>query len=118
LQAGDGLNTGAQANSSARDDKPAYSLPPDTLARAVAYSRIRVILDFASSGWEILQLLLLLQFGVIAWMGRVALAAGRNRWAQGFVFALLLLTATTLLDLPLGLYGHHAALAFGQSVQG
>ena len=84
----------------------------------MAYSRIRVILDFASSGWGILQLLLLLRFGVIAWMGRVALAAGRNRWVQGIVFALLLLTATTLLDLPLGLYGHHVALAFGQSVQG
>lgn len=51
-------------------------------------------------------------------MSRIALAAGRNRWVQGLVFIVLLLTATTVLDMPLSLYGHHAALVYAQSVQG
>jgi Zn-dependent protease with chaperone function len=37
---------------------------------------------------------------------------------QGFTFLLLFLIATTLLDLPLELYGHHLSLKYGLSVQG
>ena len=66
--------------------KPAYSLPPEKLARAIAYSRIRVILDFLGSGWGILQLILLLALGVVARMRNVAVNLSRNRWAQGFIF--------------------------------
>lgn len=98
--------------------KPAYSLPPEKLERAIAYSRIRVILDFLGSGWGILQLILLLGLGVVARMRNVAVNLSRNRWAQGFTFVFFLLLAATLLDLPLDLYGHHAALVYGQSVQG
>ena len=98
--------------------KPAYSLPPEKLARAIAYSRIRVILDFLGSGWGILQLILLLALGVVARMRNVAVNLSKNRWAQGFTFTLLLLLASTLLDLPLDIYGHHAAVVYGQSVQG
>ena len=98
--------------------KPAYSLPPEKLQRAIAYSRIRVILDFLGSAWGILQLILLLALGVVARMRNVAVNLGKNRWAQGFVFTLLLLLASTVLDLPLDLYGHHAAVVYGQSVQG
>jgi Zn-dependent protease with chaperone function len=93
-------------------------LPPEKLARAIAYSRIRVILDFVSSGWSILQLVLLLALGVIARMRDFAVNLSRNRWAQGFAFAVLLLLASTLLDLPLSIYGHHVSLSYGQSVQG
>ncbi|QNI37420.1 M48 family metallopeptidase [Edaphobacter albus] len=96
----------------------AYSLSPEKLERAIAYSRIRVILDFAGSGWGILQLILLLGLGVVAKMRNVAIHLSRNRWAQGFAFIFLLLAVTTALDLPLDLYGHHAAVVYGQSVQG
>ncbi|WP_035349383.1 M48 family metallopeptidase [Edaphobacter aggregans] len=98
--------------------KPAYSLPPEKLQQAIDYSRIRVILDFLGSGWGILQLILLLALGVIARMRNVAVNLSKSRWVQGFTFILLLLLASTLLDLPLDLYGHHAAVAYGQSVQG
>lgn len=98
--------------------RPAYSLPPEKLTRAIAYSRIRVILGFVGSGWGILQLLLLLALGVVAKMRNVAVNLSRNRWIQGFAFTFLLLAVTTLLDLPLDLYGQHAARMYGQSVQG
>ena len=98
--------------------KPAYSLPPEKLQRAIAYSRIRVILDFLGSGWGILQLILLLSLGLVARMRNVAVNLNRNRWVQGFTFVFLLLLASTALDLPLDLYGHHTAVAYGQSVQG
>lgn len=108
----------AVRQSQSREVKPAYSLPPEKLARAIAYSRIRTILGFVSSGWSILSLLLLLGLGVIAKMRDLAVNLSRNRWVQGFVFTLLLLLASTLLDLPLDLYGHHVSMAYGQSVQG
>jgi len=107
-----------QARTASDTQHPAYSLPPEKLARAIAYSRIRVILNFLGSGWGILQLLLLLALGVVARIRNVAVNLSRNRWAQGFVFTLLLLAVTTLLDLPLDLYGQHAAKVYGQSVQG
>ena len=97
---------------------PAYRLPPEKLRQAIAYSRIRVLLNFAGSAWGILQLLLLLTLGVAAWMRNVVMRVSGNRWIQGFLFTLLFLLITTILMLPLDLYGHHAAVAYGQSVQG
>jgi Zn-dependent protease with chaperone function len=108
----------SQAQASSNAQHPAYSLPPEKLARAITYSRIRVILNFVGSGWGILQLLLLLALGVAARMRNIAVNMSRNRWIQGFAFTFLLLAVTTLLDLPLDLYGQHAARVYGQSVQG
>lgn len=116
---------GAQQTPAAQEQKTttnnagaAYSLPPEKLAKAIAYSRIRVILDFLGSGWGILQLILLLALGAVARMRDAAVGLSANRWVQGFAFALLLLLTTTLLGLPLDLYAHHAAVEYGQSVQG
>ncbi|WP_188760062.1 M48 family metallopeptidase [Edaphobacter acidisoli] len=96
----------------------AYSLPPDKLKQAIDYSRVRVVLGFAESGWGILQLVLILALGIAAWMERVAVGASGNRWAQGFLFTFLLLLIITILTLPLDMIGHHEAVAYGQSVQG
>jgi STE24 endopeptidase len=110
----------SQAQAQARhssSEKPAYSLPPDKLKQAVAYSRIRVVLYFVETGWGILQLILLLTLGIAARMRNLAVNVSKNRWVQGFTFTFLLLFVTTLLNLPLDLYGHHVSVAFGQSVQ-
>lgn len=113
-----GETTAARTETSPQDRAAAYSLPPEKLERAIAYSRIRVVLDFLGSGWGIVQLVLLLALGAVAKMRDAAVKLSRNRWVQGFAFVFLLLAVTTLMDLPLDIYGHHAAVAYGQSVQG
>lgn len=113
------VQTGPEPTAQAETpEKPAYSLPPEKLKQAIDYSRIRVVLDFAESGWGIVMLILLLALGIARWMQNVAVWASHNRWVQGFVFTLLFLFITTLLGLPLDLYGHHESVRFGQSVQG
>jgi len=107
-----------QAQTQQAEKLPAYSLPPDKLAKAVAFSRLRVTLGLAGSVWGILQLLLLLAVGAVGWMQRTAIRTSRNRWAQGFLFVFLLMLATTLLSLPLDLAGHHFSRVYGISVQG
>ena len=97
--------------------KAAYTLPPEKLARAIAYSRARTVLGFAETGCGIAVLGLLLVTGAAAGMRRVALRAGKSKWAQGAVFLALFLGVTTLLALPLTMYGHHLAVQYGQSVQ-
>jgi Zn-dependent protease with chaperone function len=51
-------------------------------------------------------------------MENIAVSVSGSRWAQGYLFSFLLLLTTTLLMLPLDMYGHHASLAYGLSVQG
>jgi STE24 endopeptidase len=97
--------------------RPAYSLPPDKLKQAIEYSRIRVVLYFVETGWGILQLILLLAIGIAARMRNVAVNVSKNRWVQGFTFTFLLLFITSLLNLPLDMYGHHVSVAYVQSVQ-
>ena len=111
-------DTSSSAQAHAPQSKPAYSLPPEKLQKAIAYSRIRVILDFVDSGWGILQLILLLALGIAARMRNFAVNISKNRWAQGFLFTFLFLFVTTLLGLPLDMYGHHTSVVYGQSVQG
>jgi STE24 endopeptidase len=106
------------ATSAVPQGKPAYSLPPETLKKAVAYSRTRIVLGSLLSGWGIVQLILLLHYGVIARMRNFAEDASKNRLVQGYLFTFFLLLATTLLTLPLDMFGHHVSLAYGISVQG
>jgi len=110
--------TEAQALREAAQDRTAYTLPPEKLKSAVELFRLRTILHFAGEGWGILQLVLLLALGVPARMRDVAEGLTKSRWGQCFVFVFLFLLAITLLDLPLRVYGHRMAVAYGLSVQG
>jgi Zn-dependent protease with chaperone function len=76
------------------------------------------MMHFANEIWGIVQIALLLWLGVIAWMRDRAVRAGRNRWLQGYIYLLLFLVVTSLLELPLELYSHHLSLKYGLSVQG
>jgi STE24 endopeptidase len=109
--------TEAEAEHRASGNKAAYTLPPDKLARAIAYSRARTVLGFVDTGWGIVQLVLLLALGVAAWMRNVVVKFSENRWVQGFMFFLLFLAITAVLGLPVDMYGHHLAVVYGQSVQ-
>ena len=102
----------------AENDRTAYTLPPDKMAKAVTLSHTRSTLHFTGAAWGIVSLWLILQLGLAARMRNVANNLSSNRWAQGLAFTLQFLILTTLLDLPLSLYGHHLGLAYGLSVQG
>jgi Zn-dependent protease with chaperone function len=96
---------------------PDYSLPPDKLAQAQHLASVHVTMHFADAAWGIVQLVLLLWLGIIAWFRDVAVRTGKNRWLQGYVFLLLFLIASFVLELPLELYGQHLSLKYGLSVQ-
>lgn len=107
-----------QAAGVARTTGEAYTLPPDVLGKAVAYSRTRTALGFAGTAWSVLQLLLILTLGVAYRMRNVAVNLTKRAWGQGAIFLTQLLIVTALLDLPVGMFGHHLAVRYGQSVQG
>ena len=109
--------TEAAAIAAANNDHTAYTLPPDKLAKAEALHRIRVALDFGATLWGIVVLALVLQLGIAARMRNFAINISKNRWAQGFTFFFLFLVLTTLLSLPLDMYGQHIRSAYGLSVQ-
>jgi len=98
--------------------QPAYTLPPDKLAKAIALSRIDDILSIAGSLWGILFLWLLVATraagSLEAWAQRIA----RRRWLQGLAFFAVFLVAVSLANLPLDWLGEHFSRAYGISVQG
>jgi Zn-dependent protease with chaperone function len=96
----------------------AYNLPPDKLAKAIALSRIRNILDIAGSIWGIAVLWLLLATRGAAGLEGCAQKISGNRWIQGVVFFAAFLVITTLASLPLDWIGQHYERAYGISVQG
>ena len=109
----------AQAQPAAAQPNPqAYSLPPDKLAKAIALSRIRNILDIAGSLWGLVFLWLLLSLrwaaGLAAWSERLL----RRRWMQGLLFFAAFLVISTLANLPFDIIGHHFGRSYGISVQG
>jgi Zn-dependent protease with chaperone function len=109
--------TEAAAIAAANNDHTAYTLSADKLAKAQALYRVRVALEFGGVLWGILVLFLILQLGVAARMRNFAVNISKNRWAQGFTFFFLFLLLTTLLSLPLEMYGQHVRTAYGLSVQ-
>jgi STE24 endopeptidase len=106
------------ASATPPSQQPAYNLPPDKLAKAIALSRIRNILDIAGSLWGIAVLWLLLVTRASAGIEAMAQRITGKRWLQGMLFFAALLIVITLAGLPLDLYGHHVARAYQISVQG
>jgi STE24 endopeptidase len=106
---------------------PDYSLTPERLAKAQHLQTTGVTLNLAGQLWSIVQLLLLLAFGGIAWMRDVAVRASAQLLADGkpvraffrqcFFFFVLFSIAGLLLDLPLAVYLQHLERAYHLSVQ-
>jgi Zn-dependent protease with chaperone function len=97
---------------------PDYSLSPEDLANSQHLSTIRVTMHFVEEIWALVSLVLLLAFGVIAWMRDKAVSFSKNRWAQGYVFLLLYILVNFIVGLPIELYTQHLSLQYGLSVQG
>jgi Zn-dependent protease with chaperone function len=108
----------AQPQPAQTSAQSAYTLPPDKLAKAIALSRIRNILDIGGSVWGVVFLWLLLATraaaGLAAWSERLS----RRGWLQGLIFFAALLVVLTLANLPFDVYGHHVSRSYGISVQG
>lgn len=121
LSAGSQLGTTpteAKAIKVAAQNSTAYTLPPGKLEKAVALDRTAMTLTVTRDIWMVVQLLLILSFGMAARIRDVIVRVTKNVWLQGFSFTFLLLLAMFLLDLPLGIYGHKVATHYGLSVQG
>ena len=97
---------------------PSYSLKPADLAKADHLESVRDTLHFGEAIWGIVQLVLLLSLGVIRRFREAVVLRFRNRWLQGYGFFLLFQLATTLLSLPLDVYGQWLRRSYGLSVQG
>jgi Zn-dependent protease with chaperone function len=95
-----------------------YTLPPDKLAKAIAYAAARNRLHFIAVAYGILVLVALLALHVAPRLRDLAESATPRRILQAYIFAPLLLLAIDVLELPLSLYGHALSLQFEQSIQG
>ncbi len=95
-----------------------YSLPADKLAKAIALSHIRTVLDIAGSLWGLAVLWILLATrwaaGLAAWAARIF----QKRWLQGLLFFAAFFVISTLASLPLDAIGHAVSRSYGISVQG
>jgi STE24 endopeptidase len=111
-------STTAQSQAAPETNQQAYRLPPDKLAKAIALSRIRNILEITGSVWGIFFLWLLLATGGWAAIERWAQHRSTRRWIQGVWFFFAFFILTTLASLPLDIIGHHYSRAYGISVQG
>ncbi len=96
----------------------AYSLPADKLAKAIALSRIRNILDITGSIWGLIFLWLLLATRAAAALAGWAERLLRRRWMQGLLFFAAFLIISTLAGIPFDILGHHFSRSYGISVQG
>ena len=95
-----------------------YSLPPDKLAKAIAYAAARNRLHFIDAGYGIAVLIALLALRVAPRYRDWAERASRRRMLQAYIFAPLTLLTVDILGLPTSIYGHSLALQYEQSVQG
>jgi Zn-dependent protease with chaperone function len=98
--------------------QPAYTLPPNELAKAIKLGRIRDILSVTGAVWGVIFLLILLSTRASAGLERWAERLSSRRWIQGLIFFALYLAIAGLAGLPLDWIGEHYERHYGISVQG
>jgi STE24 endopeptidase len=108
----------ASSASAQANQQQAYNLPPDKLAKAIALSRIRNIMDIVVSLWGLAVLWVLLASRGAARLATWAESVLRRRWMQGLLFFALLIVILTVANLPLDVFGHYVSRKYGISVQG
>jgi len=95
-----------------------YTLPPEKLAKAIAYSRARNWLHFIEFAYGAVALLAVLAWKLAPRFRNWAERASRRRIVQAYIFMPLLLLTLDVLNLPASLYEQHLSLEYGQSIQG
>ncbi len=106
------------ASAAPANPEQAYRLSPDKLAKAIALSRIRNILNIAGSIWGIVFVWLLLAARGWAGIERWAQAISSKRWVQGLVFLRRLLHRLDAGRPAVDWLGQHYERSYGISVQG
>jgi STE24 endopeptidase len=96
----------------------AYTLTPAQLRNAEGLHRTNLILSFGSTVFGIAVLAVLIATRFAPKLQGFAESISKRRFFQAVIFIPALLITLSVLDLPLSLYGHHIALAYGLSVQG
>ncbi len=105
---------------------PAYTLPPDLLAKARALSHLHAALHFGGTAWALLVLGLLLRWrvgaAVAGWAARLTDRPGGGPFArrpalQGLLVAPAWLLILAVIALPGALIAHSASLRYGLSVE-
>ena len=96
----------------------AYTLTPQQMQRSIGLHRAGLVLSFGSTffGFAVLAALIAVRFGPK--LQRVVESISKKRLLQAAIFVPALLFTYSVFQLPLELYGHHIALAYGLSVQG
>jgi Zn-dependent protease with chaperone function len=95
----------------------AYALPPEKYEKAVAYSRARYRLHFASTAWQVLLLGALIALRAGPKLRDLAERVSTRRFAQALVVVPALLVTVEVFQLPIDVYRHFLARAYEQSVQ-
>ena len=106
------------AASQPSSSQQAYSLPPEKLAKAIAISRIRNILDIVGSLWQMAIFWLLLTTRTAARLEAGIMRIAPHRWAQGIFFFAAILILVWLSALPLNMYAHYVERSYQISVEG
>jgi len=95
-----------------------YSLAPDKLAKAIAVSRIRNILNIVGSIWGLAVLWILLATRAAARLESWIAQRIAGRFSQGILYFAIFILVTSLAGLPLDLIGAQVERHYGISVQG
>ena len=96
---------------------PAYELSPDKLAKAIAISRIRHIMDIVNGLWGIAVLWVLLATGWLAALENWVKSLTQRRWLQGVIFFTLFIVITSLASLPLDWFSQSKEKSYNVAVQ-
>ena len=108
----------SQASQSQSEEQQAYHLPAEKLAKAIAISRIRAVMDIVGSLWGLAVLWLLLATKAAAELEARARGLASKRWVQGLLFFAALIVVLTIAGLPPDFYMQHVSRSYGISVQG
>ena len=95
----------------------AYQLSPEKLAKAIAISRIRHIMDIVSGLWGLALLWLLLATGASVRIEGWAKGLSQRRWIQGAIFFAAFTLITWLAGLPLEWFSQSKEKSYAVSVQ-
>ncbi len=97
---------------------PAYTLPPELLAKAKVLSALETALYFGGTAWTLLVLGLLLRWRAGWVIARWAASrAGKHPFVQGLLAAPAWLLILSTIGLPVELLGHWVSLRFGLSIE-